>query len=43
MKIAVLSRNKNLYSTRRMVEAAQERGHEIDVIDYVRCYMNITT
>lgn len=43
MKIAVLSRNKNLYSTNRLVEAAQERGHEIEVIDYVRCYMNIAS
>lgn len=43
MKIAILSRNKNLYSTRRMVEAGQERGHVVDVIDYVRCYMNITS
>ncbi|MFT6179533.1 MAG: ribosomal protein S6--L-glutamate ligase [Paracoccaceae bacterium] len=43
MKIGILSRNKNLYSTRRMVEAALERGHEVDVIDYPRCYMNITS
>jgi ribosomal protein S6--L-glutamate ligase len=41
MKIGILSRNKNLYSTRRLVEAGQERGHEVEVIDYVRCYMNI--
>lgn len=43
MKIGVLSRNKNLYSTSRLVEAAEARGHEIDVIDYVRCYMNIAS
>ena len=43
MKIAVLSRNKNLYSTRRLVEAAEARGHEIEVIDTLRCYMNITS
>lgn len=42
MKIGILSRNKNLYSTKRLVEAAQEAGHEIRVIDYLRCYMNIT-
>ena len=41
MKIALLSRNKNLYSTRRLVEAAEQRGHEIRVIDVLRCYMNI--
>lgn len=41
MKIAILSRNKNLYSTRRLVEAAEQRGHEVRVIDVLRCYMNI--
>ncbi len=43
MKIAVLSRNRNLYSTQRLVKAAQERGHEVKVIDVLRCYMNITS
>ena len=43
MKIAILSRNKNLYSTRRLVEAAQQKGHEVQVIDVLRCYMNITS
>lgn len=43
MKIAVLSRSKNIYSTRRLVEAAEERGHEIEVIDTLRCYMNIAS
>ena len=43
MKIAVLSRNKNLYSTRRLIEAAQARGHEVQVFDVLRCYMNITS
>lgn len=43
MKIGILSRNANLYSTRRLVEAAQQRGHEVRVIDSLRCYMNITT
>jgi ribosomal protein S6--L-glutamate ligase len=43
MKIAVLSRNKNLYSTRRLVEAAEQRGHEVQVVDVLRCYMNITS
>lgn len=41
MKIAILSRNKRLYSTRRLVQAAKERGHEVQVIDVLRCYMNI--
>ena len=43
MKIAILSRNHRLYSTRRLVEAATERGHEVRVIDPLRCYMNIAT
>ena len=43
MKIAILSRNKKLYSTRRLVEAAEARGHEVSVIDVLRCYMNITS
>lgn len=43
MKIAILSRNKKLYSTRRLVEAAIERGHEVDVIDTLHCYMDITS
>jgi ribosomal protein S6--L-glutamate ligase len=43
MKIAVLSRNKKLYSTKRLVAAAEARGHEVRVIDVLRCYMNITS
>jgi len=43
MKIGILSRNKNLYSTRRLIEAAEERGHEVHVLDVLRCYMNITS
>ena len=43
MKIAVLSRNKKLYSTSRLVEAAESRGHDVSVIDVLRCYMNITS
>jgi len=43
MKIAILSRNAKLYSTRRLVEAAQARGHEVRVLDVLRCYMNITS
>lgn len=41
MKIALLSRNPRLYSSKRLVEAAEQRGHEIQVIDALRCYMNI--
>ena len=41
MKIAVLSRNGNLYSTKRLVEAAKERGHAVEVVDYLKCYFVI--
>jgi ribosomal protein S6--L-glutamate ligase len=43
MKIAILSRNKNLYSTRRIKEAGIARGHEVDIIDTMHCYMDITS
>jgi ribosomal protein S6--L-glutamate ligase len=43
MKIAILSRNPNLYSTRRLYEACVEHGHEVQIVDYVRCYMDITS
>jgi len=43
MKLGILSRNPKLYSTRRLVEAAEERGHEVRVLDHLRCYMNITS
>jgi ribosomal protein S6--L-glutamate ligase len=41
LKIALLSRNRRLYSTRRLIEAAEARGHGVQVIDVLRCYMNI--
>lgn len=43
MKIGILSRNKNLYSTRRLVEACGQRGHDVHVIDTLKCYMNINS
>lgn len=42
MRIGILSRKGALYSTRRLVAAAEERGHEVRVVNYLRCYMNIT-
>ncbi|MDH5613866.1 MAG: RimK family alpha-L-glutamate ligase, partial [Gammaproteobacteria bacterium] len=42
MKIAILSRNSELYSTRRLKEAGELLGHEVDVIDTLHCYMDIT-
>jgi ribosomal protein S6--L-glutamate ligase len=41
MKIAILSRNAELYSTKRLVEAATERGHQVQVIDPLTCYINV--
>ena len=43
MNIGILSTNRNLYSTRRLVEAGEERGHTMSVINHKRCYMNITS
>lgn len=42
MRIAILSRNPDLYSTRRLKEAGEQRGHIVDVIDTLHCYMDIT-
>ncbi|MAZ37723.1 30S ribosomal protein S6--L-glutamate ligase [bacterium] len=41
MKIAILSRNANLYSTRRLVEAAEKRKHEVIVIDHLKCIIEL--
>ena len=35
MRIAILSRNPDLYSTRRLKEAGEQRGHIVDVIENV--------
>ena len=43
MKIAILSRNRRLYSTNSLVEAGEKAGHEMRVIDYLKCHMNITS
>ena len=43
MKIAMLARNPNLYSHQRLKQAAEERGHELDIINTLRCYMNIAS
>ncbi|KAB8313169.1 30S ribosomal protein S6--L-glutamate ligase [Erwinia endophytica] len=41
MKIALLSRDGSLYSCKRLLQAARERGHSVEVIDPLSCYMNI--
>lgn len=42
MKIVILSRKPSLYSTRRLKEAGEARGHQMLVVDFLRCYMDIT-
>jgi ribosomal protein S6--L-glutamate ligase len=43
MKIAILSRRPQIYSTSRLVEAGKKRGHDIQVVDTLRCFMNINS
>jgi len=43
VKLAILSRKASLYSTRRLFECAKERGHDVSVVDYLRCYMSIAS
>lgn len=37
MKIVILSQNSNLYSTKRLVEAGEAKGHEMQIIDHSKC------
>src|SRR5690554_5700024 len=39
MNIAILSRNPNLYSTARLIEAGESRGHNMQVFDHSKCYI----
>ncbi|MBF0271321.1 MAG: 30S ribosomal protein S6--L-glutamate ligase [Magnetococcales bacterium] len=43
MRIAILARNPELYSHKRLVEAARSRGHEVEIIDTLKVYMNISS
>ncbi|WP_171232439.1 30S ribosomal protein S6--L-glutamate ligase [Ruegeria sp. HKCCA4812] len=43
MKFVMLARNPELYSHRRLKEAAEQRGHELDIVNTLRCYMNIAS
>lgn len=43
MKIGILSRNPRIYSTHRLVKAAIARGHDVQVVNPLRCFMNITS
>lgn len=41
MKLVILSRNPKLYSTQRLVEAGEKRGHEVLVVDHLKCIIEI--
>ncbi|MEQ8329534.1 MAG: 30S ribosomal protein S6--L-glutamate ligase [Longimicrobiales bacterium] len=41
MRIGILSRKAGLYSTRRLKEAAQARGHDVQVVNFLRCTMGV--
>jgi ribosomal protein S6--L-glutamate ligase len=41
MKIAILSRSKNIYSTGQLIEAAEKRGHEVLLLDHTKCVLVI--
>ena len=41
MKIGILTRNPNLYSTGRLRQSALDRGHEVEIINFLKCYMII--
>ena len=43
MKIALLCRNADLYSHQRLIKAASERGHEIEAINHIKCYIDIAS
>ena len=43
MKIALMCRNAELYSHKRIIEAARQRDHEIEVVNHLRCYVNVTS
>ncbi|GAA0280641.1 30S ribosomal protein S6--L-glutamate ligase [Alteraurantiacibacter aestuarii] len=43
MRFAMLARNPNLYTHKRLVEAAEQRGHEIEIINTTKCFMEITS
>ena len=43
MQLALMCQNPGLYSHLRLIEAARARGHEIDVVNHLKCYINITS
>lgn len=43
MKIALLCRNADLYSHKRLIQAGTDRGHEIEAINHIRCYIDVAS
>lgn len=43
MNLMILSRNPQLYSTKRLVEAAKARGHKVEIVDFLRCLLSIVS
>ena len=43
MRIGILSRSTKIYSTAKLIEVAEDRGHEVTVVNPLKCYMNITS
>lgn len=43
MRILILSKGRLNYSTQRLVKVAEERGHEVDVVSYLKCYITVET
>ncbi len=43
MNLLMMARNPKLYSHKRLVEAAEQRGHKIRIVDTLKCYMNIAS
>jgi ribosomal protein S6--L-glutamate ligase len=43
VKIVILSHKASLYSTSRLKAASEARGHDVRVVDYLRCYMGIAS
>jgi ribosomal protein S6--L-glutamate ligase len=41
MNIAILSTGPKLYSTRRLKEAGEKRGHRVEIIDHMKCVLYI--
>lgn len=41
MKIAILSKGAANYTTKRLKEVARERGHDVEIINYAKCYVSV--